>query len=391
VVEGGQGRQYQGRLTRLPPFARRTRRVVPAQSQAWSVAQRIPEYIEPDRARIAGGETMVALRYVAVIFVLGCAAGYAEAASSVGKDSGGLVEGYPNKPVRLVAPFVPGGPTDIVARVVAQKLGQNLGQTVVVDNRGGASGAIGCEIVARSAPDGYTLMIGSSGNLAVAPALFAKLPYDPAKDFQPITQTTAGPQIVVANPSVAAKSMQELIALARAKPGGLNYASGGAGTTTQLGPELFKSMAGVDIVHVPYKGTGQALTDVMSGQVQMMMSSLLPAMPHVKSGKLRGLAVTSMKRSAALPDIPTVAESGVPGFETTSWHGMVVPAGTPKAIVTRLHAEMVRMLNQPEVKTLFLNQGMETVGNTPEQFAAYIKHETEKWTKVIRTIGLKPQ
>jgi len=334
---------------------------------------------------------MIARRYVAVVSLLGCAVVYAEAASSAGKDSAGMAEGYPNKPVRLVAPFVPGGPTDIVARVVAQKLGQNLGQTVVVDNRGGASGAIGCEIVARSAPDGYTLMIGSSGNLAVAAALFAKLPYDPAKDFQPITQTTAGPQIVVVNPSVAAKSVQELIALARANPGGLNYASGGAGTTTQLGPELFKSMAGIDIVHVPYKGTGQALTDVLSGQVQMMMSSLLPAMPHVKSGKLRGLAVTSLKRSAALPDIPTVAESGVPGFETTSWHGMVVPARTPKAIVHRLHAEMVKMLNQPEVKALFLNQGMETVGNSPEEFGAYIRHETEKWTKVIKTIGLKPQ
>ena len=298
---------------------------------------------------------------------------------------------WPDKPVRLVAPFVPGGPTDIVARVVAQKLSQNLGQNVVVDNRGGASGAIGCEIVARSAPDGYTLMIGSSGNLAVAAALFARLPYDPAKDFQPITQTTAGPQIVVVNPSLAAKSLQDLIAMARANPGGLNYASGGAGTTTQLGPELFKSMAGVNIVHVPYKGTGQALTDVLSGQVQMMMSSLLPAMPHVKTGKLRGLAVTSLKRSAALPDVPTVAESGVPGFETTSWHGMVVPARTPKAIVNRLHAEMVKMLNQPEVKALFLNQGMETVGNSPDEFSAYIRHETEKWTKVIKAIGLKPQ
>lgn len=340
---------------------------------------------------------MIALRHVAVVVVLGCALGFAEAASlqpvsSVAKDLGALAESYPNKPVRLVAPFVPGGPTDIVARVVAQKLGQNLGQNVVVDNRGGAGGAIGCEIVAKSAPDGYTLMIGSSGNLAVAPALFARLSYDPAKDFQPITQTTAGPQIVVVHPSFAAKSVQELIALARANPGGLNYASGGAGTTTHLGPELFKSMTGIDIVHVPYKGTGQALTDVLSGQVQMMMmSSLLPAMPHVKTGRLRGLAVTSLQRTAALPDIPTMAESGVPGFETTSWHGLVVPARTPKAIIARLHAEMVKMLNQPEVKALFLNQGMETVGSSPEEFAAYIRHETEKWTKVIRAIGLKSQ
>jgi tripartite-type tricarboxylate transporter receptor subunit TctC len=305
--------------------------------------------------------------------------------------AGNATAAYPDKPIRLVAPFVPGGPTDIVARVVAQKLGQSLGENVVVDNRGGASGAIGCEIVARSAPDGYTLMIGSSGNLAVAPALFAKLPYDPLKDFQAITQTTAGPQIVVVNPGVAAKTFPELLALARAKPGSLNYASGGAGTTTQLGPELLKSMAKIDIVHVPYKGTGQALSDVIGGQIQMMMASLLPAMPHVKSGRLRGLAVTGLKRTPALPEIPTVAESGVPGFETTSWHGMVMPAKTPPAISARVHAEMVKLLNLPDVKALFLTQGMETVGNTPAQFAAYIKGETEKWTRVIRSIGLTPQ
>jgi tripartite-type tricarboxylate transporter receptor subunit TctC len=298
---------------------------------------------------------------------------------------------YPDKPVRLVAPFVPGGPTDIVARVVAQRLSQAFGQTVVVDNRGGAGGAIGCEIVARSVPDGYTIMIGSSGNLAVAPALFAKLPYDPVKDFQAITQTTAGPQIIALHPAVPAKSIPELLALARAKPGGLNYASGGAGTTTQLGMELLKSMANVDIVHVPYKGTGQALSDLMSGQVQIMLASLLPAMPHVKSGRLRGIAVTTAARSALLPEMPTVAEGGLPGFETTSWHGMVVPAKTPQAISTRIHTEMVKLLNLPDVKALFLAQGMETVANPPAQFAAYIATETEKWTRVVRAIGLTPQ
>ena len=301
------------------------------------------------------------------------------------------IAAYPDKPVRLVAPFVPGGPTDIVARVVAQRLSQAFGQTVVVDNRGGASGAIGCEIVARSVPDGYTIMIGSSGNLAVAPALFAKLPYDPVKDFQAITQTTAGPQIIALHPAVPAKSIPELMALARAKPGGLNYASGGAGTTTQLGMELLKSMANVDIVHVPYKGTGQALSDLMSGQVQIMLASLLPAMPHVKSGRLRGIAVTTAARSALLPEMPTVAEGGLPGFETTSWHGMVVPAKTPQAISTRIHTEMVKLLNLPDVKALFLAQGMETVANSPAQFAAYIATETEKWTRVVRAIGLTPQ
>ena len=298
---------------------------------------------------------------------------------------------WPDKPIRLVAPFVPGGPTDIVARVVAQRLGQALGQNVVVDNRGGASGAIGCEIVARSAPDGYTLMIGSSGNLAVAPALFARLPYDPLKDFQPLTQTTSGPQIIVVNPNVPAKNFGEFLALARARPGSLNYASGGAGTTTQLGPELLKSMAKIDLVHVPYKGTGQALADVIGGQVQLMMSSLLPAMPQVKSGRLRGLAVTGAKRTPALPEMPTVAESGVTGFETTSWHGMVMPARAPAALVARLHAEMARLLSNAETKALFLAQGMETVGSTPQEFDAYIRGEYAKWTKVIKDIGLPPQ
>jgi tripartite-type tricarboxylate transporter receptor subunit TctC len=293
--------------------------------------------------------------------------------------------------VRLVAPFVPGGPTDIVARVVAQRLTQAFGQTVVVDNRGGAGGAIGCEIVARAVPDGYTLMIGSSGNLAVAPALFAKLPYDPAKDFQALTQTTSGPQVLALFAGVPAKTVPELLALARAKPGGLNYASGGAGTTTQLGMELFKSMAGVDIVHVPYKGTGQALNDLIAGQVQIMMASLLPALPQVKAGRLRGIAVTSAQRTAALPDTPTIAESGVAGFETTSWHGLVAPAKMPAAIVTRIHSEMVKMLNQPDVKALFLAQGMDTVGNTPAEFAAYIRGETEKWTRVVRALGIAPQ
>lgn len=343
-----------------------------------------------------GEETMSAVKHVATAAGLVCALGglapaSVQAASSVDKSPGGPGQGYPNRPIRLVAPFVPGGPTDIVARLVGQKLGENLGQTIVVDNRGGASGAVGMEIAARSAPDGYTLVIGSSGNLAVNPNLNAKLPYDTLKDFQPITQTTSGPQMMVVHPLVQAKSVQEFIALAKAKPGQLNYASGGAGTTTHLASELFKLSAGVSIVHVPYKGTGQALTDLIGGQVQMMMSSMLPAIPHVKAGRLRGLAVTSARRATTLPEMPTLAESGLPGFETTSWHGMLVPAKTPRAITMRLHAEMVKTLNQPDVKERFANQGMDTVGNTPEQFAAYIKSESEKWAKVIKTIGIKPQ
>jgi tripartite-type tricarboxylate transporter receptor subunit TctC len=315
----------------------------------------------------------------------------AHAASSPEKSAADAAHAYPDRPIRLIAPFVPGGPTDIVARLVAQKMSDNVKQTVVVDNRGGAGGSVGMQIAANSAPDGYTLVLGSSGNLAVNPALDSKLPYHPLKDFQPLTQTTSGPQILVVPNSLAVKTLQDFIILAKAKPGQLNYASGGTGTTTHLGPELFKLASGINIVHVPYKGTGQALTDVISGQVQMMMSSALPAVPHLKAGRLRGLAVTSAKRAAVAPDLPTVAESGLPGFETTSWHGVLVPAKTPKAISSRVHAELVKALNQPDVKEKFAGLGMDVVANRPEEFSAYIKSESDKWSKVIKTIGIKPE
>lgn len=339
---------------------------------------------------------MISAKQTAIAAFVACALGAGAAASaphasSFDKGSGGTAQGYPNRPVRLIAPFVPGGPTDIVARLVAQKMGENLKQTFVVDNRGGAGGSVGMEIAARSAPDGYTLVLGSSGNLAVNPALNAKLPYQPLKDFQPLTQTTSGPQILVIHPGVQAKSVQEFIALAKAKTGQLNYASGGTGTTTHLAAELFKLSTGANIVHVPYKGTGQALSDLIGGQVQMMMSSMLPAIPHVRAGRLRGLAVTSARRAAVYPELPTLAESGLPGFETTSWHGMLAPAGTPKAISNRIHAELVKTLNQPDVKAIFANQGMDVVANTQEEFAAYIRSETAKWTKVIKAIGIKPE
>ena len=300
-------------------------------------------------------------------------------------------DAYPSRPVRLIAPFVPGGPTDIVARVVAQKMGDNLKQSFIVDNRAGAGGSVGMEIAAAAAPDGYTLVIGGSGNLAVNPALNPKLTYSPLKDFQPLTQTTAGPQMIVVNPALPAKSPQELISLAKGRPGKLNYASGGVGTGTHLGVELFKLSAGIDIVHVPYKGTGQALTDVISGQVQMMMSSMLPGVPHVKAGRLRGLAVTSAKRSSIYPEMPTLAESGVPGFETTSWHGILAPVRTPKPLVARIHRELVKMLTQPDVKATFAAQGMDVVASSQDDFAAYIRGETAKWTKVVKAIGIKPE
>ena len=325
----------------------------------------------------------IAAKLVAAAALLGCLIGVIAAvpARAAGSpDPGDAARSYPNRPVRLIAPFVPGGPTDIIARLVAQKMGENLKQTFVVDNRGGAGGSVGMEIAAGSAPDGYTLVLGSSGNLAVNPALNPRLPYHPLKDFQPLI-----------NSGVAAKSVQDLIALAKAKPGQLNYGSGGTGTTTHLGVELFKLAAGVNIVHVPYKGTGQSLTDVIGGQVQMMMSSMLPAVPHVKAGRLRALGVTSARRSAIYPELPTLAESGLPGFETTSWHGMLVPARTPKAVVNRIHAELVKTLTQPDVKAIFANQGMDVVASSQEDFAAYIRNETAKWTKVIKAIGIKPE
>ncbi len=312
-------------------------------------------------------------------------------AHAVDTSAESAAKAYPVKSVRLIAPFVPGGPTDIVARLVAVKMGENLKQTVVVDNRGGAGGSLGMEIAAGSAPDGYTIVLGSSGNLAVNPALNSRLPYHPLKDFQPLTQTTSGPQILVVNPGVPAKTVQDFIALVKAKSGQLNYGSGGTGTTTHLGVELFKLAIGANIVHVPYKGTGQALTDVMSGQVQMMMSSMLPAIPHVKSGRLRGLAVTSLKRSSVYPEAPTLAESGLPGFETTSWHGLLIPVKTPRPIAERVHAELVKTLTQADVRATFASQGMDVVANRPEEFVAYIRSETAKWAKVINAIGLKPE
>ncbi|MDB6165053.1 MAG: hypothetical protein JWQ83_193 [Lacunisphaera sp.] len=296
---------------------------------------------------------------------------------------------YPSKPVRFIAPFVPGGPTDTMARLLNVKMQESMGVPVVVDNRGAAGGIIGFELVARAAPDGYTLLLGSSGGLTMNPSLYSKLPYDPAKDYQPITQITSGPQILVVHPSVAAKSVQELIALARAKPGQLNFAS--AGTGNRVAAELFKLQAGVDMVNVSYKGTGQALTDVIGGQVQMMFPTALVAVTQVRAGKLRAIGVTSVKRAAVLPDVPTIAESGLPGFEAVSWHGVLAPANTPKPIVARLHGEIVKALNQPDSKERLNAQGLDVIGSTPEEFAAYIKSERAKYDKVIKAAGIRAE
>jgi tripartite-type tricarboxylate transporter receptor subunit TctC len=296
---------------------------------------------------------------------------------------------YPNRPIRLILPQSPGGPTDIIGRFTAQKLGESLGQTVVADNRAGAAGAVGCEIAAKSAPDGYTLLLGPPGCLAVNPSLYPNLPYAPLRDFEPITQLTSGPEMLVVHPSVPAQSVKELVALAKAKPSAFNFASGGAGTPNHLASEYFKMIAGLQMVHVPYKGTGPAIGAVMSGQVQMMMASLPPALPQVKAGKLRGLGVTSPQRSAAAPDVPTIAESGYPGFEMGSWHSILAPAKTPKPIVTQLHTSLAKILAQADVRERFASQGLETVGSTPEQFREHLKRETAKFAKIIKVAGIK--
>jgi len=298
---------------------------------------------------------------------------------------------YPDRPLRLILPFPPGGPSDIVARLFGQKLGETLGQTVVIDNRGGASGNIACETAARATADGYTLMQATVGTMAINPGLYPKLPYDPVRDFRPVSLLTATPYLLVVHPGVPARSVKELVAYVKSRPGRLNFASGGVGTGNHFSAELFRLSADLDMVHVPYKGTGQALNDVVSGQVQMMFMNLLPALPQVKSGKLRGLAVTSARRSSAAPDIPTIAETGVAGYESTSWHGIVVPAKTPAAIVKRLHGELARIARLPEIRDRLEAQGTHVIGSTPEEFAALIKTETAKWSAVIRTAGIKPE
>jgi len=300
-------------------------------------------------------------------------------------------DAYPAKPVRFVVAFPPGGGTDIIARSIAQKLTERIAQQVVVDNRPGAGGNIGTDIVAKSAPDGYTMLMGSAGPLAINASLFGKMPFDPIKDLAPVTLAASTPNVLVVHPSLRAATVKELIALAKARPGEINFASSGHGTPAHLAGELFNSMAGVKMVHVPYKGAAPALADLLGGQVQLMFSTMPPALPHVKDGKLRALAVTSAKRSPAAPDLPTLDEIALPGFEANTWHGVVVPAGTPATIVARLNREIVAILHLPEVVERLSCQGAEPVGSTPEEFAAYIRSETLKWAKVVRDSGAKAE
>jgi tripartite-type tricarboxylate transporter receptor subunit TctC len=294
---------------------------------------------------------------------------------------------YPSKPIRFIVPFAPGGTNDIVARIVGAQLGESWGQPVVVDNRGGAGGVIGTDLGAKAPPDGYTLLMANV-NFATNPVLVKKLPYDTLKDFQPVSLLATSPSVLVVHPSFPASSVKELIAVARSKPGQLNYSSSGAGTTGHIAMELFKQMAKVDMVPVHYKGGGPALIDLLAGRVSPGFATILSVVPHLKAGRLRALAVSTPKRSPALPDIPTVAESGLAGYEFTGWWGMVVPANTPRQVVSKLNAELGRLLDQPEVRGNLVKQGAEPEHTTPGQFSAFIKSEIAKLGKVVKDANI---
>ena len=313
-------------------------------------------------------------------FIIGCAlaAGIAGA------------QPFPSRAVRFVVPSAPGGGTDITARIVAPKLSELLGQQVVVENRAGAGTMIGGEVVARAAPDGYTLLVGIS-TLAINPAMYRKVPYDALKDFAPISQLVATANLLVTHPSLPVRSVKDLIAFARPRPGQLLFASAGVGTNPHLSVELFQSLAGIKLIHVPYKGSGQGIVDVVAGQVPVMMPSILTGLPHAKSGRLRALGVTGAQRAAGVPDIPTIAEAGVPGYEAVQWFGVLAPAGTPRAIVTRLHGEIVRTLQAGDVRERLLADGADPVGSTPEEFAAFLRTETSKWAKVVKDAAIQPE
>jgi tripartite-type tricarboxylate transporter receptor subunit TctC len=301
----------------------------------------------------------------------------------------GFGQTYPTRPVRLIVPFAAGGGNDTVARVIAQRLSASFSQQVYVDNRPGAGGTVGADAAAKSPPDGYTLFLGGVGSLAVNPNLHARLPYDALKDFAPIVLIASAPSVLVVNTAVPAKTIHEFAALARAQPGKLNYASNGNGSSAHLAAVMYESMAGVQMVHVPYKGLAPALTDLLAGEVQLMFSSMVAIVPHIKAGKLRALAVTGKMRSRLLPDVPTIAESGLPGFEAGSWYGLLAPAGTPREIVMKVNAETVTALNQAAVREHLASEGAEPIGGTPEEFAAHIKTELARMGKVIHDGRIK--
>ena len=297
---------------------------------------------------------------------------------------------YPTRSIRLVVPSSPGGGTDISARIIAPKMSEYLGQQVVVDNRPGAGTMIGGEIVSRAPPDGYTLLMGVS-TLAINPAVYKKVPYDALRDLAPISQAVSLPNVIVSHPSLPAKNVKELIAFAKSRPSQLSFASAGVGTSPHLSMELFLVMTGLKMVHVPYKGSGPGAVDTVAGHVALMAPNMLTALPYIRGGRLRAFGVTSAKRAAGADDIPTIAEAGVPGYEAVQWYGVLAPAGTPRPIIGRLHAEVAKALQQREVRDKLSTDGAEAVGSTPEQFSAYIKSETDKWAKVVKAAGIRPE
>jgi len=300
-------------------------------------------------------------------------------------------QGYPSKPIRFVVPYAPGGNTDILARLLGQKLSEAWGQQVIIDNRPGAAGTVGAELVARSPADGYTLIMGSFGNIIVANSLYKNLKYDPFKDFASIALVSLPPGILVENPAVPAQNVRELIAYAKSNPGRLNYGSPGAGAWNHLFFELFNASAGISIVHVPYKGIAPAVVDLLGGQVQLAISAFPTALPHIRSGKLRALAVTSAKRSGLMTDVPTVAESGLAGYEAAGWFGVLAPAGTPPAVVSKLNAEINRILELPEIKASLASDGAEPAGGTPVQMTESARAASAKWSKLIRELNLRTE
>ena len=304
---------------------------------------------------------------------------------------GAWAQAFPTKPIRFVVPFAPGGSTDTLARTLGQKVSDSIGQQVVIDNRAGGNGNIGMEIVAKAPPDGHTIVLGYIANVAIGPSLYEKLPFDPVKDYEPITLLATSPNVLVAHPSVQASSLKDLIALAKSKPGQLNYASASIASVGHLTGELLNQLAGIKMVHVAYKGSGQAVTDLLGGHIQLMFSGFSSTLPHIKSAKLRAIAQTGEKRSPALPDVPTIAESGFPRFEATAWYGVHAPATTPKPIVNRLNAEFVKALKLPDVRERLSSLGFEIAGSTPDYYANYIKSEIRKWAKVVKASGAKPE
>jgi tripartite-type tricarboxylate transporter receptor subunit TctC len=300
-------------------------------------------------------------------------------------------QAFPSKPIRFVVPFAPGVSTDTLARTLGVKVAESIGQQVVIDNRAGASGNIGMEIVAKAPPDGHTIVLGYIANVAIAPSLYEKLPFDPVRDYEHVMLIATSPNVLVAHPSVPAKNLKDLIALAKTQPGKLNYASASIASVGHLTGELLNELAGIKMTHVAYKGSGQAVTDLLGGHVQLMFSGFSSTLPHIKSGRLRALAQTGEKRSPALPDVATIAESGFPKFEATAWYGIHAPAKTPKPVVNRLNAEFVKALNLPDVRDRLSSLGFEIAASTPEFYASYIRSEIKKWAKVVKASGAKPE